>query len=72
MKQKYYVVWVVGRKTGVFDNWIECEAQIKGYDGNKYKSFNSLIEAQEAFNQPYNNIIIGKNKITVPSQQTTN
>jgi ribonuclease HI len=36
-------------RTGVFDNWKECEAQIKGFEGAVYKSFPDLAEAREAF-----------------------
>ena len=46
--KKYYVVWK-GKKTGVFDNWKECEAQIKGVEGAVYKSFPGLGEARNAF-----------------------
>ena len=48
-KQKYYVVWK-GRQTGVFNNWDACQAQIKGYQGAIYKSFETLAMAQRAFN----------------------
>jgi ribonuclease HI len=47
-KQKYYVVWK-GRKTGVFDNWAECEMQIKGFDEARYKSYETESEARQAF-----------------------
>jgi ribonuclease HI len=46
--KKYYVIWK-GLKTGVFDNWKECEALIKGVDGAVYKSFPDLEEAQRAY-----------------------
>jgi ribonuclease HI len=48
MKQKYYVVWK-GRKTGVFNTWVECEKQVKGYVGAEYKAFGSEAEAGKAF-----------------------
>lgn len=47
-KSKYYVVWK-GVQTGVFDNWAECELQIKGFVGARYKSFTSNEEAVKAF-----------------------
>lgn len=47
-KKKYYVVWK-GRKTGIFPTWAECEAQVKGYTGARFKSFPSKAEAEEAF-----------------------
>ena len=46
--KKYYVVWK-GLKRGVFDNWKECEAQIRGVEGAVYKSFPGLEEARSAF-----------------------
>jgi ribonuclease HI len=46
--KKYYVVWA-GRKTGIFESWAECEAQTKGFQGAKFKSFPSLEEAKKAF-----------------------
>lgn len=54
--KKYYVVWK-GLKTGVFDSWKECEAQIKGVDGAVYRSFPSEKEAMEAFSSDWRNFI---------------
>jgi ribonuclease HI len=48
-KQKFYVVWK-GRKTGIFDNWDICNAQIKGFPGAEYKSFKTRQLAEHAFN----------------------
>ena len=42
------MVWN-GRKTGIFDSWTQCKAQIDGYSGAKYKSFPTLKEAELAF-----------------------
>lgn len=51
-KNKYYVVWV-GAKPGIYDNWTDCQAQIKGYPAAKYKGFATLQEARQAFeNKP--------------------
>ncbi|MBP1663600.1 MAG: ribonuclease [Bacteroidetes bacterium] len=47
-KQKYYTVWE-GVNPGVYNSWKECEKQIKGYEGAKFKSFETLKEAQDAF-----------------------
>lgn len=47
-KQKYYVVWV-GRKTGIFSSWEECKKNVEGFENAKYKSFDTMKEAQEAF-----------------------
>ena len=43
---KYYAV-KNGRKVGVFKNWKECEEQVKGYPGAKYKSFLTEEEAKQ-------------------------
>ena len=48
-KQKYYVVWE-GVTPGVYTSWTECQLQIKGYDGAKYKSFDTQEEAEKAMN----------------------
>jgi len=42
------VVWV-GRRTGVFRTWAECQAQVTGYEGAKFKSFKTQPEAAAAF-----------------------
>ena len=47
-KQKYYVVWQ-GNQPGIYDNWAECERQIKGVTGAKYKSYESRTLAEQAF-----------------------
>jgi ribonuclease HI len=48
-RQKFYVVWK-GRKTGIFDNWEDCNAQIKGYSGAEFISFKTRQLAEEAIN----------------------
>lgn len=47
-QKKYYVVWA-GVSPGIYDNWTECQLQIKGFAGAKYKSFDSEDEARTAF-----------------------
>lgn len=47
---KYYAV-KNGRKTGIFETWAECEAQVKGFSGAVYKSFTTLQEAKEFLNE---------------------
>ena len=51
-RQKYYVVWK-GRKRGIFTSWGECELQVKGFVGARYKSFETRMEAETAFNAGY-------------------
>lgn len=47
-KKKYYVVWV-GHEPGIYDSWAECQLQIKNYPNARYKSFDNVHEATEAF-----------------------
>lgn len=51
-KKKYYVVWQ-GNKPGVYDNWTDCQLQIKGYPGARYKAFDSREEAEAALRGSY-------------------
>lgn len=58
-KQKYYAVWD-GVNPGIYDSWTDCQLQIKGYEGAKYKSFDTREEAEAALlSSPYK--YIGKN-----------
>jgi len=43
-KRKFYAV-AVGRSCGIFTDWPTAEAQVKGFAGAKYKSFESEAEA---------------------------
>lgn len=47
-RRKFYVVWV-GQNPGIYDSWEECELQIKGFPGAKYKSFESQTAATLAY-----------------------
>ena len=51
-KRKFYVVWK-GRKTGDFMNWEDCSAQVNGFTGAEYKSFDTLAAAREALRGGY-------------------
>lgn len=59
-KKKYYTVWK-GHKTGVFESWYDCKAQIKDFEGAQYKSFETFDAAKKALNGNYKDYI-GKNK----------
>jgi len=50
-KQKWYVVWV-GRNPGIYSTWAECEKQVKGFFGAKFKSYPSRKIAALALNKP--------------------
>lgn len=73
-QKKYYVVWK-GKKTGVFDSWPACQAQIQGFTGALYKSFTSREAAEKAFqDNPYAHIgqgspsKAGENSPQIPSK----
>ena len=51
-KQKYYVVWK-GHKPGIYTSWAECEKQVKGFAAAQFKSFESLKEAEAAYQSQY-------------------
>ena len=59
-KKKYYTVWK-GHKTGVFETWNDCKAQIKDFQGAQYKSFATFDAAKKALKGKYKDYI-GKNK----------
>ncbi len=46
--RRYYVVWE-GRAPGVYDSWEECEEQVKGYPGARFRAFGAQSDAVEAF-----------------------
>ena len=58
-KKKYYVVWS-GVTPGIYDSWADCQLQIKGYPGAKYKAFANKAEAQAAFEGDYSEVITSK------------
>ncbi len=40
----FYAV-AAGRSVGIYNSWAECEKQVKGFKGAKYKKFSTLAEA---------------------------
>ena len=48
-KKNYYVV-KEGTKVGIFINWQECLASVRGYKGAVYKGFETKLEALEWLN----------------------
>lgn len=44
-KKKAYVVWK-GRDTGVFDSWHHVNELVHGYEGARYRSFETRNEAE--------------------------
>lgn len=51
-RRKFYVVWQ-GLSPGIYDSWEECQAQVEGFHGAKYKAFPSIDEATAAFRGSY-------------------
>ena len=50
-KPKFYVVWR-GRKPGVYRSWPECQRQVSGVEGAKFKSFPTYAAAMAAYEYP--------------------
>jgi len=48
-KKNYYIV-KKGHKIGIFNNWPECQASVKGYKGALFKGFDTKAEALEWLN----------------------
>jgi len=55
-KKKYYVVWK-GHHPGIFESWEDCKAQIKGFEGALYKSFETFESAKQALKGNYKDYI---------------
>ncbi|TNJ47179.1 ribonuclease H family protein [Tamlana fucoidanivorans] len=62
-KKKYYTIWK-GHKTGVFESWDDCKAQIKNFEGAIYKSFTTFEAAKKALKEDYKNYIGKTSKFT--------
>jgi len=45
---KWYVVWK-GLEPGIYKTWMECKQQIDGFEGARYKSFETQEQAVEAY-----------------------
>ena len=43
-KTKFYAV-AAGRKPGIYLTWVDCERQVKGFSGARFKSFKTREEA---------------------------
>lgn len=48
MSEKIYVVWA-GRQPGIYHTWEECKQQISGWNGARFKAYDSLKEAEIAY-----------------------
>ena len=68
-KKKYYTVWK-GNKTGVFESWNDCKAQIKDFEGARYKSFSTFDAAKKALKGNYKDYIGKSKKFTSELSET--
>ncbi|XP_063634767.1 ribonuclease H1 [Cydia splendana] len=46
VKMPFYAV-AKGRSTGIYNSWADCEAQVKGFSGAKFKKFDTQSDANE-------------------------
>jgi len=60
-KGKFYVVWK-GVKPGIYHTWAECKQQIDGFEGARYKSFETHLQAAEAFHSDFRKYLVNKKK----------
>jgi viroplasmin and RNaseH domain-containing protein len=71
--KKFYVVWE-GRQTGIFETWAECKAQVKGFAGAQFMSFETREEAERAFQGTYQEALqaskVPKQKLATATQWT--
>jgi len=66
VRKKWYVVWK-GFEPGIYETWSECKQQIEGFEGARYKSFETQIQAVEAYRSDSRNYI--RNKKTTDSSR---
>ena len=48
--KKFYVVWE-GHTPGVYLTWADCQKQIAGFSSARYKSFDTLAKAEQAYTE---------------------
>lgn len=70
-KQKYYVVWE-GKEKGIFDSWEKTQELVKNFQGAKYKSFDSKLEAEAAFKMNYWKLVGQSQKIASQKTNSSN
>lgn len=51
-KNSFYVVWV-GRTLGIYSDWDKCREQVSGFEGARYKGFETKEEAVCAYENGY-------------------
>jgi ribonuclease HI len=65
-RKKYYVVWK-GKSPGIYDNWEACRQQVDGFPGAKYKSFESMDEAKQAYELGWKHVFADSAKFSAPA-----
>lgn len=50
-KKKFYAI-AAGQQPGIYDNWPDAQAQVKGFPGAVYKSFTTRKEAEQWLEEP--------------------
>lgn len=68
-KKKFYAVWK-GHHPGIFENWDDCKAQIKNFEGAQYKSFETFEAAKQALKGNYFDYISKKGAFKSELSQT--
>lgn len=61
--KKFYVVWK-GYKPGIYQSWTDCQEQIEGYKGAKYKSYTSMTVARRAYESGRDVVSKAQNLVT--------
>jgi ribonuclease HI len=69
-KQKYYVVWE-GHTPGIYHSWEECKRQTDGHPTAKFKSVESIAEAEYAIKRNYYEFVT-KSKAGTASSSSKN
>jgi ribonuclease HI len=59
---KFYVVWR-GKRSGIFESWAECSAQVQGFPGAQFASFETREAAERAFAGEYSAAINPRPKV---------
>lgn len=70
LTMSYYAV-AKGRIPGVYRTWPECEAQVKGFSGPKYKKFKTLAEAQGFVSGDFSSTTSAASNLNVPAPSTS-
>ena len=70
-KGPHFYAVAVGRNTGIFSTWDECNSQVKGFKGGKFKKFSAVEEAQ-TFISAFSNVSAGQSATTTTVAKEAN